>query len=501
MSAPAQALWAGLRHAPAPAYNWLRDALIPGESALIESLWLFAWLTFGPKFYFFLDRQSKITSPNWSLLAIVFAIAAPALAGRWLEFRFPHQFNRRRWLLTAAVVVVFALFVKTQGVPQRSIVDWRWLVDVVFPWIGVEPSKAMDLLSVTWFGGILLVARGVWLATSDIEEESATRWFLGGLAAFLLLIGLMVFWQWELTLQLEIGALLAAYFCIGLSWLGLIKQQEIEERVYGRALSRLRLSWLALFGAISLGIFGLGVAVAAMQGYIRGGAGEVAQDSAPIAGGIWHAIGVAQIAFLHGIFRFLAFIFHFLPASWLDLLTQAAGDSSTSQDPNPSQLDGPALPFPPHIQETLIGILLLIALYFIIRRVRNVRLATRDETDQQSSLWSWRLLVSQLQDLSPRRRARRPRPPRANRSASAPAPAVHPVRALYQDVLRWSRDRNRARPAAATPHEFAPELEHLLPQELAAKLTSAYVNVRYAEDDLDRAEADKLRSAWQSQRR
>ncbi|HEU0169045.1 MAG TPA: DUF4129 domain-containing protein [Chloroflexota bacterium] len=494
-------LWAHLRDSSTPAYNWLRDALIPGESALIESLWLFAWLTFGPKFYFFLDRQSKITSPNWSLLAIVFAIAAPALAGRWLEFRYPREFNRRRWLLTAAVAVVFALFVKTQGVPQRSILDWRWLVDVVFPWIGVEPSKSMNLLSVTWFGGILLVARGVWLATSEIDEESATRWFLGGLAAFLLLIGLMVFWQWELTLQVEIGALLAAYFCIGLSWLGLIKQQEIEERVYGRALSRLRVSWLALFGAISLSIFGLGVAVAAIQGYIRGGAGEVAQDSAPIAGGIWNAIGVAQVAFLHAIFRFLAFIFQFLPASWLDLLRQASGDSTTTQDPNPSQLGGPALPLPPHIQETIIGILLLVALYFILRRIRYVRLAARDETDEQSSLWSWDLLLSQIQDLSPKRRTRRAGRARARRSPSAPAPAAHPVRALYQDVLRWSRDRNRAKAASATPHEFAPELEHLLPQELAAEITAAYVNVRYAEEDLDVSRAEQLRSAWQAQRR
>ncbi|MBV8087926.1 MAG: hypothetical protein JO247_24205, partial [Chloroflexi bacterium] len=306
-------------------YNWLRDGLIPGESALIESLWLFAWLTFGPRFYFFLDRQAGLSSPGWAFPAIVLAIAAPALAGRWLEYRHPHNYNRRRWLLAVAVLLTFALFVKTQGVPNRSALDWRWLVDVVFPWAGVEPAKNFGLLAVTWFGGLLLVARGVWLANSDLDEQEATRWFLTGLGAFLLLVGLMLFWEWDLVLELQVGALLAAYFCVGLSWLGLIKQQEIEERVYGRVLSRLRVSWLALFGAVSLGIFGLGVAVAAVQGYIRGGAGEVAQESAPLAGGIWHALGVVQLAIIHGFFNFLLFIFRFLPPSWLALLQEATG--------------------------------------------------------------------------------------------------------------------------------------------------------------------------------
>ncbi len=476
-------------------YNWLRDGLIPGCSAFLEALWLYAWFTFGPSFYNFIVPGSYLSSPHWGLAWIFILIGVPAVAGRWLEYRFPQRFGLRQWLLWALIVVVFAGFIKFEGIPDRGLFEWQWLVDVVFPWAGVEPAKALGLLGFSWVAGLVFVARGVWLALSDIDEQSATRWFLIGLGAFLVLLGIMLAWTWGIDVQLGLGALLGVYFCLGLAWLGLIRQQTIEERVYGHS-SRLRWSWLALFGSVSAAIFGIGVGLSALQGYALYAATQIATGSAPVAGGLWLLLGQLELAITRMWVALFLFLLRLIPASWWERLGRGDSGGSTPQVP---EVDIQQWPLPPHIQESVGAVVLLLCVWWLVRRLRHIRLISPGSDDVQTSVWSWDLLKEQVSDLIPGRKRRR------QRSTAKVGPVederAHAIRMLYRQVLRWAReDQHRPRELAATPHEFQDDLAQVLPDGLVTELTAAYVHVRYADGPLEEVVSERLRVAFEAGR-
>src|SRR6266851_5676928 len=64
-------------------YSWLRDGLIPGVSALLISLWLYAW------FSFFLATGDGTATMRYPFAWLLELVLVPALAGRFLD--------RTRW--------------------------------------------------------------------------------------------------------------------------------------------------------------------------------------------------------------------------------------------------------------------------------------------------------------------------------------------------------------------------------------------------------------------
>ncbi|HEX6512281.1 MAG TPA: hypothetical protein VF157_08285, partial [Chloroflexota bacterium] len=85
-------------------FNWLRDGLIPGSSAVLESLWAYAWMSF------LLAVGEGASAQRYPYPWIVALIAAPALFARWLDRSSWGPGWLRQYGLTALVIGLFTGF-------------------------------------------------------------------------------------------------------------------------------------------------------------------------------------------------------------------------------------------------------------------------------------------------------------------------------------------------------------------------------------------------------
>ncbi|HYW27219.1 MAG TPA: DUF4129 domain-containing protein [Terriglobales bacterium] len=477
-------------------YRWLRDGLVPGQNALLETLWVFAWANL------ILASNAGTASHRFPLPFLLALIAVPALAGRWLESRVRLPLLVRRVLLVALCVGLFLAFVKTQTLAGEPLLGWRLLRDAFLPWTSGEAASRLGLVAFGWLVACVLLVRGCWLALGRVRPESADRWFLGGLVAFVVLLLLIAgpgmtpasFRQDRAWL----GPLLGAYFLLGLGWVGLVRQQHLEERAFRRRSDRLSLSWLVVFSAISGAMLAAGASVAALNGILGG------VEALAIAAGeaTWRALAAAW-AWLTGLVQSLLGA---LPSS----RPPRGGRPVAPATPPPAPLHLPAWHFPAlppfDVPVGFVLLLLLVALGgWVLLRYRRWD-AGQAEDEERTSVWSWRLLWDGLRrlpgqvvaGLRRRRGARR----QASRSAAAlpGQPAPTSLRSLYRAVLRWSADRGQGRAPNQTPHEFEPDLASVISAELAGDLTSGYVRARYGGTEPPDVEVERLRERWEEAR-
>jgi hypothetical protein len=477
-------------------YRWLRDALIPGQSAFLVTLWVTAWANL------VLASNAGTAGHRFPLLFLLALVAGPALAGRWLERRGQPPVAVRRVLLLAMCAGLFLAFVKTQTLAADPLLDWRWLRDAILPWSSAQAASRLGLVAFGWLVAGLLVVRGCWLALGEVRPESADRWFLGGLAAFLVLLVLIAgpgmtpaaFRQDRALL----GPLLGVYFLVGLGWVGLVRQQRMEERAFRRPSDQLSLSWLAVFSAISAAMLAVGATVAALNDALGG----VEAMAVAIGGATWRAIADSW-AWLVGLIQFLL------------------GRVPTSPPPAGRRPVPTPVPPPPHLRlpswhfpslpsfDVPVGFAVLVFLlilggWVLLRYRRWESVAAEDE--ERTSVWSWRLLWHGLREFPRRllhrfrrRQTRGPAGPAGAAPADPPSPAS--LRGLYRAVLRWSAARGQGRAANQTPNEFEPDLAAATSMELARDLTASYVRARYGGAAPPEAEVRRLRERWDDARR
>src|SRR5437763_2524510 len=216
-------------------YSWLRDGLIPGQSALLETLWITPWVSLA------LASNAGVADVRFPLPVLLTLVAAPALAGRWLERRAAVPLPARRASLLALCACLFLVFVKTQALAREPATDPRWLLDVLAPWTPAASARP-GLVVFAWFVAGPLLLRGTWLALGEVTSESAGRWFLAGMASFL---GLLAFLAAPGMTPAPfrpdrawLGPLLATYFVVGLGWVALVRQQHLERRALRRSSDR-----------------------------------------------------------------------------------------------------------------------------------------------------------------------------------------------------------------------------------------------------------------------
>ena len=443
-------------------YSWLRDGLIPGASALLESLWAYAWISF---FLAVGETTSGIRYPYPWILGL---ILLPALFGRVLDRSAWGPRRVRQHGVTAMVVILFAGFM----IPFHA-------------------------AGAAWLVAATLLARGVWLGLHDVGSDSGAGWFIGGFAGFLALlaIGLVAHpASWEPD-RAQLGPLLFLYLFGGVSWLALVRRQEQEETAFRRAASQVNGTWLLLLTGISAVMIAM-VALASFGGggVLRG----LLAIAVALIGLIWRA---AMFVVVNWLGPAVVWLFQHLPAGSGGF---RLGGLFGGRRP-PSNLDARILAgLRVHLRvEWLLAVTgsMRFALLAIWLACRFVKRDPGADDEERSSLWSWRLFLSQLrQALRGLRRSLRPSGARAPAGAHE-APPPSSVRQLYAAALRWCRERDRPRRPGDTPLEFEPVLDDETGGALARDLTQAYVLARYAEREPAEPEVDALSQRWEHVRR
>lgn len=461
-------------------YNWLRDGLIPAESALLEGILVFPWVNLA------LASDPHTRATQFSLPWLIALIAFPALVGRRLAGppRLPWPV---RWLaLLSLSLCLLLLFIKVETLPGAALSS-----------VFVPSAPQADAVSVAWLVAIVLLGRGIQLALGEITCQSAARWFLGGLAAFLLLFVLLLqrlppaFDQDRTWL----GPLVAVYFVIGLGRLALIRQQELETQTFRRSADRLNLSWVAILSAISGGMLAIAVLIA-LLGH---GALKLLERLGLFVGLlVWQGVVFVWNVSL----RLLIFLSGLLPKG--RHANRPPGPAVHAASPH-------AVALPVRLALAAVLIILALALLFNVAVLVYRALQTLPSIqggnsegigeEEHASLWSWDLFRLQLRNvwrmlLGGWRRRRRAGQPEAAPPVEPPLPPPSSVRGLYRTVLRWSRERGRPRQPAETPREFEPALASTMPEDLATALTSAYVQVRYGETAISERQVQRLLVWW-----
>ena len=443
-------------------YNWLRDGLIPGASALLESLWVYAWISF------FLAAGVTTSTVRYPWAWIAGLVLLPALVGRLLDRSGWAPRRVRQHGLTVLVVGLFAGFM----IPFHA-------------------------AGAAWLVAAALLARGVWLGLHDVGSDSGAGWFIGGFAAFLMLlaIGLVAHpASWDAD-HPQLGPLLVLYLFGGLSLLALVRRQEMEERAFRRAANEVNGTWLIMLAAISAIMIGA-------VGLVSFGGGGVLRTLLALALGaaglIWRA---AMFVVVNWLGPALVWLLSHLPVG---PGLRGLGRRLSRGRP-PTNIDSRLLAWlRVHLPIEWVVAIVGAMLFALLAIWLACRLVARDpgaDEEERSSLWSWRLFLAQLRRaLLGLRGSLRGRAAALSPAISPPAAVSSTPRQLYAAVLRWCRVNHRPREAAVTPLEFEPVLDDELGAPLARDLTAAYLLARYAEQEVAEARVAALQRRWQEHR-
>jgi hypothetical protein len=384
------------------------------------------------------------------------------------------------------------------------VISTRWLAQALWPWTA-EGAQRQDLVVFGWLVACALLIRGIWLAEAEVSGNAAPRWFLGGLAAFLLLFVILSHAPPAAYAsdQHWLGPLLVLYFFLGVGWVALIQRRHVEEETFRRRSDRVSQIWFVLLTAIGGAMVLIATLVTALGLLTFHPLEQLVQL---LLGGIWQVViwsWDAALFLLHGILSLLGLLPHG---------SSHPGAVRIGASPPPPSPSGPTLPWLAPALAVLIVILgvpsmlcgIVLALYLAARLVlTGKRTPTGSaEAEESVSLWSWKLFQEQLGGLL-RRLAGMWRP--WHRPVQIPRPAdpdrrtfPHPdsVRGLYRSLLQLCRDHGRPRRPDETPNEFEPTLAQIVSPGLSRQVTAAYVKVRYGRIPLPRAEVEPLVARW-----
>ncbi len=464
-------------------FNWQREALLPALGALLEALWIWGLLTFGPALIDSIDAFAALPSRPVNLAWLWLLLGGPAVAGRWLDARYPGRATLHRWLLAATIALLWLAYVQSQVTAGTALPDWELLARSLWPWAfaGAEGSP--------WVIGLLVLLRAIWRAALEFNDDGSTGWFIAGLVAILAMTLLMAGSTPEPGLQAKVGVLLCTYFCVGLIWLALSHRLTLEERTFGQ----LRATFSPAFGGTllmaSLAMIFVAGLVAALQAFALQGILALG----PVAHAAWPVLGEVVLAPARFVWFFvLVPLVGLLPPSWL---RPSADQAAPDQGP-PGRGGEPAMIDLPIFQLTIAWLVIVGAVVVVV-----AILLWREREHRQRGAMAWTRGGWQLwsvNDTVAGLRARLTGGPALVRQQPSDDADGHTIRRLYQALLRWCGEHGHARLDSATPLEFQQELGSALSDDLAARVTRAYVDVRYADHPDVPEVAGQLLADWKA---
>ncbi len=442
-----------------------------------------AWVT---------NNANQPLLPTWALLLL---LAEAFYLARWLARRPALQGQIPVFVVIGAPVTLLIVWYARLYAGSGPIWQGAWLVAVFqdFQALGARiaaPIGIIVLLALLWW-------RGLQLGQMKIEHEQAATSFKIGFAALvaaLLLIG-TVDATARAGLAIQLGLTLPVFLFVGLLSLSLARLAEIQRarRAQGTSQADPTRSWLIAMLALSgaLVILLLGLEQAFSYHTLLG----VAAALTPVWDGITAVIG--------WIVTGLAFILFWLLSPFVSAIqatfNKMAPPNQISKPPSHSKpplagKGGASLPNEWLIagQWVLITLGVLILLVIFIRLFRRIRAWRYDEAldEERENLGAANVLGAQLRALLANLAARFQRKP--SDEDDSDARSHHPMRALYQRVLRQAAAHGLGRHAAETPQEFALRLGPAVaaPSSGAAPdiadpdlgaLTRAYEQARYGD--------------------
>jgi hypothetical protein len=469
----------------------MNRALLTIGLAAMQVCWIFPWTLLVVRW-----AQGDPERPLLGAASMLALLLLGALATR-LVIRFVGVRRGGQITLVALGVLVVLAAVRLDYFADADMSGWlgaQWGAVAVMLGHPTLPALALGLALVLWWRGVQLGSS----TPSFPEVDTAFRWNIGALIAFVLIVAVGTRPSQRPLLETQATPFVVGSFFVSLLTLALARLESLRTRT--RALS-VNGQWLGVLIAVAGLLVLLALAVAQVLSF----------DLLLVATRpIFDLLGRVLLVLLYIIVVPLAYVVELL-AYWLLSLI--------SPDPNREQPE-PMSPgdinawlerllnqtLSPEVQDALkaIGAVLVLglALLLVARAVGRwrPRAAETDATlEERDSVFDaarvWAALRAWLRALFRRSRAAAGAPAQVpSAAAQAETPALASVRELYRRLLTLGEAAGSYRAPATTPYEHRPALEGALePPHEIAWLTEAYVQVRYAEDEPTSEEVEELR--------
>jgi len=463
---------------------WLRDGLIPAGQAVSETIPLRALVVLIAA-----TGQHGLTLPG-PLLAGTVATAA------WLTRLtdlLPQRWHGGRIVLGTLTALCLAFWIHLTIAPRAAWDPLTTLTLLFHPW-RIDPAADGSMLLTAWVLGVCLWGRGLFIGSQPADSRSEARWFVGGMAALLLLVAVASTASpaQAAAIGQPLQRLLLAYFLIGPLVLALMHADA--PGTTGGSAPGVSGPWLLAVAVPVAAVLLSGVLLTVGVAPALRIAMRVALRIAVVA---WHlALWIG-----YWILLLLAWLVSLIPAGPAGPLHSRIG---RPRPPSPIRLPG----LSPHFatvsfDATTVAIVLAAAsavamLAWLLTRQRTAR-DTAGSQEERSSAWSWTLFLSQLQALWTALRHRRPAP-HAHATSEPPATAGNDerdVRALYRRFQKRAADLHHPRAPATTPMEFARSLLGFAPARAPeiGLIATLYDRARYGQKTISREQKTAMRDA------
>jgi hypothetical protein len=411
------------------------------------------------------------------LLAVLAGAAADWLVQRWL----PAERQGPALLALGALLALWCA--KAGGLGDwRLLAGWGALLEQIVSFGRTRDSSAYVVL----LGALYAFWRGTRLETA--ESQRLRLWFGRALLALLLVLGLGTLGITSPETVTSVTGELLVFFASGLVALSLVHALEQASRKGGRP------DWRG-FGVVITTV-GVLLALALLIGLLLGReAGQAAV-----------AIGQTLIVVLVALTAPLALLV-LLPLHWL-LNLAGLSDAMALLSERIERLQAVQRPFGDQpgglmvwigvlisIVAWLLPLALLLGLYLLLRR-RGARRQTADE--ERESVWSWSGARGDLRGLLGRRRPPADGGLRAALARLRGPDPVSRIRRSYIRLLLLGEARERPRPPASTPREYAARSADALSDDADAlsALTHTYELARYHPEAATPDDAARAEQAW-----
>ena len=431
-----------------------------------------------------------------SPLSVFLLVVLGALSTQYLGRRAVHNRAARAGLVGLGVLAVL-LAVRLDQYPDAGL-EWLGLTAVALAAVigqASGPAFAFALGLFVWWRGVRLGSQMP--GFSDVE--GVFRWGIGALVAGAVLMSISTRPAQLPTLEAQTTPFVVGFFFVSLLTLALARLESLRTR--SRALA-VNTQWLGVLTVVA----GVVVLVALVLGQL------LSFDLLIVATRpLFDLLGKALLLVVYLIVIPLAFVVEWLVYLLLSLLP-ATMNQQPPQLLQPGEIDNRlqnllAQEIPPELLVALkaagAAALLIAALLVVARAASRWRRTSADAeaTDEQrDSLWEPGRLTRALLALW-RRLFRRGAAPAGPSAALATGVLergargeLSSIREVYRQLLQLGESVGAHRVVAATPLEHLPSLQRSLePADDAAKVTAAYVRVRYAELDASTAETAAAR--------
>ena len=469
----------------------MNRALLTVGLAAMQVCWIYPWSLLVVRWVQGDPERPLLSGLSMLLLILVGALATRVVI-RALGVRKPGQLT-----LIGAGLVVVLIAVWLNHYPGAGLAEsLGGLANAVVVLLGRPTTPALGLAL-----GLILWWRGVQLGSytpSLPEVDAAFRWNIGALIAFAVVLAIGTRPGQQPLLEAQATPFVVGSFFVSLLTLALARLESLRSSTRALALNT---QWLSVLIAVAGLLVLTALAVAQVLSFDL-----LILATRPI----FDLLGRILLVLLYIVIIPLAYIVEWIAYWLLSLFSPdvnreppepyATGDVNTFLERLFNQL------LPPEVLVVLKALgavlLLAIALLLVARTVARWRPrpgesdATPEERDSVFEPGRFRqALLAWL-----RRLLRRFRPAEAVSDAALPAATGHTVQAgptsvrqLYQQLVALGHAAGRPRAASTTPYEHAPALTTVLqPPAAVDDLTEAYVQVRYAEQEVTSSEVEAL---------